>query len=107
MDTKVVVRHGQVPAEIQQTIKQKVSRLPRFFERTTAIEVICDLEHSGQPNVEIRISAEERNDFFASDTGSNVLAALDSVVDKIERQMRRHKEKTTEHHRGRNHQPEE
>jgi len=106
VDTKVVIRHGQVPADVQQTIKQKVSRLPRFFDRTTAIEVICDLEHANQPNVEIRISAEERNDFFASDTGSNVLAALDSVVEKIERQMRRHKEKLTEH-RGRDHQAEE
>lgn len=101
MDIRVVVRHGQVPSDVQQTITQKVARLPRFFDRSTAIEVICDLEHVQKPTVEVRISAEERDDFFASDSASNVLAALDRVIEKIESQMRRHKEKLTEHHRGR------
>lgn len=100
MDIRLVVRHGQVPDDVQQTITRKVSRLPRFFDRATAIEVICDLGHSSEPTVEIRISAEERADFFASDTGSSVLSALDRVLEKIEAQMRRHKEKLTEH-RGR------
>ncbi len=106
VDTRVVVRHGQVPAAIQQTITDKVSRLPRFFERTTAIEVICDLKHASQPTVEIRISAAERADFFASDSGSNVLAALDLVLDKIESQMRRHKSRITEHRGRDNHSAE-
>lgn len=100
MDIRIAVRHGVIPAEVQQTIIQKASRLPRFFERTTAIEVICDLEHSSEPRVEIRISAEERDDFFATDTASNVLAALDRAIDRVESQMRKAKERMTGH-RGR------
>jgi ribosomal subunit interface protein len=104
VDVRIVVRHGEIPAEVQQTIFQKASRLPRFFERSTAVEVICDLEHSTRARVEIRISAEERDDFFAADTGSNVMAAFDQTVDRIESQMRKAKERITgHHHRGREH----
>lgn len=100
MEIKVNARNGQLPEAVQNTIHNKVSKLPRFFDRTTAINVIIDLTHTDNPKVEIRVSAEETEDFFAADKGSNVIVALDSVVDKIERQLRKHKEKLTEH-RGR------
>ena len=88
-------------------MKAKVAKLPRFFDRTTGIQVLADLEHSGKPKVEIIVSAEETNDFFASDVGSNVIVALDSAIAKIEQQLKKHKEKLISH-RGRNHKiPEE
>lgn len=101
VEIKVVAKNGQIPPSVSETIQQKVAKLPRFFERTTSIQVIADLQHAEQPRVEIKISAEERNDFFAADTGNNVLSALESVIEKIERQMRKHKEKLTDHHRAR------
>lgn len=100
MEIKVNARNGQLPEAVQDTIHAKVSKLPRFFDRTTGINVIVDLKHTDNPKVEVLVSAEETDDFFAADTGSNVIVALDSVVDKIERQLRKHKEKLTEH-RGR------
>lgn len=100
MEIRVNTRNGQLPETVQNTIHNKVSKLPRFFDRTTAINVIVDLQHNNNPKVEVIVSAEETEDFFAADTGSNVLVALDSVVNKIERQLRKHKEKLTEH-RGR------
>ena len=100
MEIKVVAKNGELSPEVQETMKQKVAKLPRFFDRTTGIQVIADLQHTSSPKVEVIVSAEETNDFFASDTGSNVVAALDRVVSKVERQLRRHKDKLTEH-RGR------
>ena len=97
MEISISTKHGHLSDPIQQTIRDKVQRLPRFFERTTAIRVIVDLEHSENPMVEVRVSAEETNDFFAADHGANVIIALDRVVQKIEQQMRKHKEKLTEH----------
>ena len=81
-------------------MRQKVTKLPRFFDRTTGIQVVADLQHKSKPKVEVIVSAEETSDFFASDTGANVIAALDRVVNKIEQQLRKHKDKLTEH-RGR------
>jgi putative sigma-54 modulation protein len=101
VEIKIVAKNGSIPEDVQQIIENKVSKLPRLFERTTAIYVLANLQHIEKPEVEVRISAEERDDFFASDTGNNVLGALESVIGKIESQMRRHKGKTTNHHRGR------
>lgn len=100
MEVKVVAKNGELSPSIQETIKQKVTKLPRFFDRMTGVQVVADLQHATSPKVEVIVSAEETNDFFASDTGSNVIAALDRVVNKIEQQLRKHKNKLTEH-RGR------
>jgi ribosome hibernation promoting factor len=97
VEISISTKHGHLSDAIQQTIRDKVQRLPRFFDRTTAIRVIIDLEHSESPLVELRVTAEETNDFFAADKGANVLTALDRVVQKLEQQMRKHKEKLTEH----------
>jgi putative sigma-54 modulation protein len=107
VEIKITARHGQLSNEIQETMKAKVSKLPKFFDRTTAIQVLADLKHTESPKVEIIVSAEETNDFFASDTGSNVMVALDSTVAKIEQQLKKHKEKLISH-RSRDHKiPEE
>ena len=100
VEIKVVAKNGDLSPSIQETIRQKVSKLPRFFVRTTGIQVVADMRHVDSPKVEVIVSAEETKDFYASDTGNNVIAALDRVVNKIERQMRKHKGKLTEH-RGR------
>ncbi|MEM7455229.1 MAG: ribosome-associated translation inhibitor RaiA [Planctomycetota bacterium] len=101
MEVRVTARNGEISQDIQQKISRKVSRLPRFFDRTTGIQVVCDMSHSSEPKVEIVVSAEETNDFFASATGTNVIAATDLAVDKVEQQLRKHKNKLIEHSRGR------
>lgn len=100
MEIKVVVKHGQIPGDVQQLMEEKVRRLPRFFERITSIMVLVDLGHIQAPKVEIRVSAEEREDFFAVEEGPTVMAAFDVVLERVERQLRKHKEKII-HRRGR------
>lgn len=100
MEVTVVAKHGEIPADIQSTIEQKVRKLPRFFDRATSIRVVLDLSREAHPQAEIIVSAEEANDFFATDSGNNVLGAVEKVIEKIEKQLRRHKEKITGH-RGR------
>jgi putative sigma-54 modulation protein len=107
VEIKISARHGQLSDEIQESMKAKVSKLPKFFDRTTGIQVLADLTHADRTKVEIIVSAEETNDFFASDTGSNVMVALDSTIAKIEHQLKKHKEKLISH-RSRDHKiPEE
>ena len=93
MEIKVTARHGSLSESTQEAMKAKVAKLPRFFDRTTGIQILVDLEHTDTPKVEIIVSAEETNDFFASDTGSNVIVALDSTISKIEQHLKKHKEK--------------
>lgn len=96
LETKITVKNGNLSDDIQSTIKQKVSKLPKFFDRTTGIQVLADLQHS-EPEVEIILSAEETQDFFASDSGGNILTAVESTIQKIESQLKKHKEKLKGH----------
>jgi len=99
VQVNISVRHGDLSADTQAKITEKAQKLPRFFDRLTAIEATVDLEHheTDKVVVEIRASAEHTADFVATDTGVNVLAALDGAIHKIEKQLRRHKDKLTGH----------
>lgn len=99
MQISISARHGDLSAATQEKIDEKVAKLTRYFDRVTSIQVTVDLEHREAPLVEVRISAEHTEDFVATDSSSNVLAALDGAVQKIERQLRKHKEKLTGHHK--------
>ena len=107
MNISISARDGQLPDSVQQTIRQKVERLPRFFERTTRIDVVVELKHPDNPTVECKLRAEETDDFYAADSGNNVISALDKVVRKIEQQLKKHKEKLTDHRGGRAQHPED
>ena len=50
-----------------------------------------------QPQVEIIVSAEEVNDYFATNAGTNVVSAFDGALNKIEIQLKKHKEKLKGH----------
>jgi putative sigma-54 modulation protein len=97
VEIKINARHGELSEAVYDMMRSKVEKLPRFFDRTTGIRVVADLSKSDNTKVEIIVSAEETNDFFASDTGSNVIVALDNTISKIEQQLRKHKEKLKGH----------
>lgn len=97
MQINISARHGHLSTPTQDKITEKVEPLRKFFDRMTAMHVVVDLEHRESPTVELRISAEHHEDFVAIDKADNALAALDSVVEKIEQQLRKHKDKLKEH----------
>jgi putative sigma-54 modulation protein len=68
-----------------------------LFDRINAIEVTVDLEHLDKPTVEINVSAEHSHDFVATTQSTTVISALDLTIGKVEQQIRKHKEKVTEH----------
>lgn len=100
MQIEISIRHGHVSEETQATIEAKVEKLTRFFDRISAIEVTIDLEHPPTPSVDLRVSAKHKHDFVATQQSDNLMAAVDNVVEKMEQQLRKHKEKVQTRHRG-------
>lgn len=98
MQIKISVRHGHLSEEIQGHIRAKAEKLLHFFERLTMIEVTVDLKKL-EPVVEFLVQAEHKHDFVASEHHKDVLAAVDLVLDKLENQLRRYKEKLQDHRR--------
>lgn len=96
MQVNISTRHGHISPTTQERITERVERIRRFFDRLTAIEVTVDLEHRETPHVELRVSAEHTADFIATQVG-DLMAAVDGVSQKMEQQLRKHKEKVTGH----------
>ena len=97
MQVNVSARHGSLTGHDQEVIKEKAEKVRRIFDRVNAVEVTVDFQHQDQPHVELNVSAEHTQDFVASATASTVLSALDSAIQKVEQQLRKHKEKLTGH----------
>jgi len=93
----ISARHGHLSPGTQEKITEKVDGVRKFFDRMTAIYVTVDLERREEPSVELRITAEHHDEFVAVDRADTVLAALDSVIEKMESQLRKFKEKLKEH----------
>jgi putative sigma-54 modulation protein len=99
VQTSISARHGHLSAATQGKISDKVEKLRRFFDRLTAIQVTVDLADPDNIHVEVRVSAERAKDFVASGTTNELFAGLDDAVQKLEQQLRRHKERIQTGHR--------
>jgi putative sigma-54 modulation protein len=96
---KIATRHGHLSAATQAKIMAKVGRLSRYFERLAAIEVTVDLEHETTPAVDIRVDAEHKHDFVATEQSGDLWRSVDGAVQKLEQQLRKYKEKVLGRHR--------
>lgn len=99
MQIKISARHGHLNDETQTFIREKAEKLLHFFARLTLIEVTVDLQNDLK-EVEFLVSAEHKHDFVATEKNQDLLAAVDLVVDKLERQIRKYKEKIQDHRRN-------
>lgn len=94
---KVSTRHGHLSPASQSKISAKVSRLKRYFDRITSLNVTVDLENHGLPAVEIVASAEHMKDLVSHELSPMLWRSVDGAVQKLEQQLRKHKEKVRDH----------
>jgi putative sigma-54 modulation protein len=97
MQIKVSARHGHLSPASQSKISAKVSRLKRYFDRITSLNVTVDLENAALPAVEIVASAEHFHDMVSHEHSGQLWRSVDGAVQKLEQQLRKHKEKVRDH----------
>jgi len=95
---KISARHGHLSDSAQQVIREKADKLLHYFDRLTMIEITVDVREDTKA-VEILVSAEHKHDFVARESNTDILAAVDLVLEKLERQIRRYKEKIQDRRR--------
>jgi putative sigma-54 modulation protein len=96
---RISTRHGHLSEATQEKISAKLDRLPRLFERLTAIELTVDLEHKESPTVDLKVSAEHKHDFVATEQAGELMASVDGCLHKVEQQLRKYKQKIQDHHK--------
>ena len=96
MQIDVTGHHVEVTPSLRNYVTSKMSRLERHFDHVTDIHCILTVEklrHRAEATVNI-----SGGKLFADATEEDMYAAIDGMVDKLDRQIRRHKEKVTDHH---------
>ncbi len=97
VQTKLSARHGQLSPATQSKITAKVSRLKRYFDGLTALNVTVDLQNPALPAVEIIASAEHFHDMVSHEVSGHLWRSVDGALQKLEQQLRKHKEKSRDH----------
>jgi len=98
MQLEITGHHIDVTPLLNNYIKEKVTRLKRHFDQVLNIHVILEVQkHNHKAEASINVSG---NHIFAVATGEDMYAAIDSLADKLDRQIVKHKEKIRSHHRN-------
>ena len=96
MQITVTGHHVEITDAIRTYIDEKLARIERHFENATDIHFILTvekLEHKAEANLNV-----SGNTLHAHAVDSDMYAAIDALSDKLDRQVRKHKEKITDHH---------
>lgn len=92
MQVTVTGRHMGVSEPLKRYCLEKGTKLARYFDRITQVEVILD-GRNGRHSAEMIVHADGSEPFVAVEAHDDAYAAVDLVLDKIEEQLRRHKER--------------
>ena len=95
----------EVTPALRDYVEKKIGRLERYFEETTAFSCNVTMRvQRGEHTVEVTIPMPGVI-LRAEDTNNDMYAAIDLVVEKLERQIRKHKTKVNRRNRQTGAQP--
>lgn len=98
MQINVSGHHIEVSPALRDYVQTKLERLERHFEHVTNAHVVLTVEKLEQKaEATVHISGAQ---LFADAVHADMYAAIDALAAKLDRQIKRHKEKLTDHHRG-------
>jgi putative sigma-54 modulation protein len=87
--------HVDVTPAMRDYVTSKFTRITRHFDHVIDINVILSVEKLRQ-KIEANVHLSGK-DIFVECDDANMYAAIDALVDKLDRQILKHKEKNFEH----------
>ncbi len=95
MQVSVTGHHVEVTDSLRVYVNEKIGKLKRHFDNVTDVHVILTVEKLEQKaEATVHISGAK---LFAEDTREDMYQAIDNMIDKLDRQIIKHKEKTGSH----------
>lgn len=91
MNVQLTGHHLEVTPAIRAYVTGKLERLSRHFDHVIDVSVILTVEKVNR-KVEANVHVRGR-DIFAESTDPDMYAAIDNLVDKLDRQLLKHKGK--------------
>ena len=96
MQLNVSGHHVNVTDSLRGYVESKIERLERHFDLVSNVHCILSVEklrHKAEAKVNVN-----GDTIFAETTEEDMYAAIDGLVDKLDRRVRKHKEKMVDHH---------
>ena len=86
-------KHVEITDAIREHAVEKTAKLPRYYNSINNVVVTIDNSAGGKPTVQIIASAEHNKVFIVKETGEDTYACIDVAARKLERQLKKQKEK--------------
>jgi len=96
MNLNLTGHHLAITPAIRRYVITKLDRVTRHFDHVIDVNVVLSVDKLRQQitaNLHIR-----GKDIHAECADPDMYAAIDALADKLERRVRKHKEKLTDHH---------
>ncbi len=96
MQMHISGHHLEITDSLRDYAGSKLARLERYFDHVTDIHCILTVEklrHKAEAKINVNGSI-----LFADSIEDNMYAAIDTLVDKLDRQIKKHKERLKAHH---------
>ena len=97
MQINLTGHHVDLTSPLRDYVNNKMERLERHFDNVTDIHVILSVEklrHKAEATLHVSGAR-----MYADAIEEDMYAAIDGLADKLDRQVKKHKEKITDHHR--------
>jgi putative sigma-54 modulation protein len=101
MNLTISGHHLEVTPSLRSYVTSKLDRIVRHFDQVVDVKVLLTVEKQkekeGRQRAECNIHCKG-TDMFAESSNADLYAAVDELVDKLDRQVVRHKTRLQEHH---------
>ncbi|MGJ0490465.1 MULTISPECIES: ribosome hibernation-promoting factor, HPF/YfiA family [Methylobacter] len=95
MQVNVTGHHLEITDALKAHVDSKFEKLARHFDHVTDVHVILSVEKLAQKaEATLQLSGAK---LFAEDEQEDMYVAIDNMVDKLDRQIIKHKEKIGSH----------
>lgn len=98
MQIDLTGHHIDITDPLRSYVSEKFERLERHFDHVTDVHVVLSVEklrHKAEATLHV-----SGGKLYADNTEEDMYAAIDGLADKLDRQLKKYKEKMTDHHRG-------
>ena len=95
MQINVTGHHVDLTPALRAYATEKLQRLSRHFDHVISINVILKVDNH-QQQAEATVNAAGKP-LFAQESGTDMYAAIDGLLDKLDKQVRRYKDRMRSH----------
>lgn len=103
MNLTISGHHLEVTPALREYVTSKLDRITRHFDQVVDVKVLLSVEQKKEKDKRQKAECNvhvKGGDLFAESSHEDLYAAVDDLMDKLDRQVVRHKDKLQSHDRA-------